>query len=110
AGDSCIARFRSGQCPLRGKKLTQRHHGAMSALPPKADKEQTCRNVRFVPKADICSAAKSINDVSAPALLCGPIGGGQSAELLESRGRDGLSDRVIEASYSASRSFLTTSS
>src|SRR5262245_52885483 len=58
-----------------GHKQTKRHHGAMSALPPKADKEQTCRDVRFVPKADICSAAKSINDVSAPALLCGPIGG-----------------------------------
>jgi|SRR5262249_31404493 len=25
----------------------------MSALPPKADKEQTCWHVRFVPKADI---------------------------------------------------------
>src|SRR5262245_52725290 len=25
----------------------------MSALPPKADKEQTCRNVRFVPIPDI---------------------------------------------------------
>ena len=36
--------------------------------------------------------------------------GGQGAELLETRGRDGLSDRVIEASYSASRSFLTASS
>jgi hypothetical protein len=43
AGDCCIARFRSGQCPLRGKKLTQRHHGAMSALPPKADKEAKAR-------------------------------------------------------------------
>src|SRR5215471_4072363 len=29
----------------------------MSALPPKADKEQACRNVRFVPKADIRTAA-----------------------------------------------------
>jgi hypothetical protein len=36
--------------------------------------------------------------------------GGQGAELLETRGRDSLSDRVIEASYSASRSFLTASS
>src|SRR5262249_55405911 len=35
-----------------GQKLTLRHHLAMSALPPKADKEQTCRHVRFVPKAD----------------------------------------------------------
>ena len=30
----------------------------MSALPPKADIEP--RNVRFVPKADICSAAKTV--------------------------------------------------
>ena len=29
----------------------------MSASPPKADKEQICRNVRFVPKADICAMA-----------------------------------------------------
>jgi hypothetical protein len=32
----------------------------MSALPPKADKEQMARFVRFVPKADSCSAAKII--------------------------------------------------
>src|SRR5262249_37637760 len=32
--------------------------GPMSALPPKADKQQTCRDVRFVPIGDICSAAK----------------------------------------------------
>ena len=32
----------------------------MSALPPKADKERTSRYVRFVPKADSCSAAKRI--------------------------------------------------
>jgi len=31
----------------------------MSALPPKVDKEQTSRNVRFVPKADLCNAANS---------------------------------------------------
>ena len=31
----------------------------MFALPPKADIDQTCRHVRFVPKADIRSAAKS---------------------------------------------------
>ena len=31
---------------------------SMSALPPKADMEQTCRHVRFVPKADYCSAEK----------------------------------------------------
>jgi len=35
---------------------------------------------------------------------------GQGADLLENRGWDGLSDRVIEVAYSASRSFLTASS
>jgi hypothetical protein len=39
----------SKERPSGGSKLTQRHEGAMSALPPKADKEQTCRHVRLVP-------------------------------------------------------------
>src|SRR5215469_8626490 len=30
----------------------------MSALPPKADKQQRSRNVRFVPEADLRTAAK----------------------------------------------------
>src|SRR5262249_21358834 len=37
----------SGRRPQHQKR-TQRRQGAMSALPPKADKEQTCRHVRFV--------------------------------------------------------------
>ena len=37
-------------------------------------------------------------------------GRGQGADLLENRGWDVLSDRVVEASYSASKSFLTASS
>ena len=32
----------------------------MSALPPNADIAESDRHVRFVPKADSCSAAKSI--------------------------------------------------
>ena len=40
----------------------------------------------------------------------GAEGYGQGADLLENRGWDGLSDRVIEISCSASRSFLTASS
>src|SRR5262249_1666490 len=32
----------------------------MSALPPKADIEQTYQHVRFVPKADSCTAANSL--------------------------------------------------
>src|SRR5262249_44755331 len=41
-----------------GHKRTKRHLGSMSALPPKADKRETSPNVRFVPKADSCTAAK----------------------------------------------------
>src|SRR6516164_6632061 len=36
---------------------TLRHFQSMSALPPKADIGSACWDVRFVPKADICSAA-----------------------------------------------------
>jgi hypothetical protein len=40
-----------------GQKRTSTHVRVMSALPPKADIRQRELNVRFVPKADICSAA-----------------------------------------------------
>src|SRR5215471_8215348 len=52
-----------GRCPmwfsvtLKMFGCGDRRQPLMSALPPKADKERTCRDVRFVPKADICSAA-----------------------------------------------------
>jgi len=36
----------------------------MSALPPKADKEQTCPHVRLVPLATECSAAKNYSITS----------------------------------------------
>ena len=36
-----------------GQKQTLRCACPMSALPPKADMDQHCRDVRFVPKADI---------------------------------------------------------
>jgi hypothetical protein len=42
------------------RQLACDHRGGMSALPPKADKERTCRDVRFVPKADIRIAAKNL--------------------------------------------------
>ena len=41
-----------------GHKQTWHLAWALSALPLKADKQQTFRNVRFVPKADECTAAK----------------------------------------------------
>jgi len=40
-----------------GQKQTSEHFCAMSALPPKADIGESDWHVRFVPKADICSAA-----------------------------------------------------
>src|SRR5262249_58248159 len=44
-----------------GHKQTSRGPQALSALPPKADKQRTSRYVRFVPKADICIAAFHLN-------------------------------------------------
>jgi hypothetical protein len=41
-----------------GQKQTSRPAWTLSALPPKADKQGKGRLVRFVPKADICAAAK----------------------------------------------------
>jgi hypothetical protein len=41
-----------------GQKQTFRKVRAMSALPPKADITERRLHVRFVPKADICGAAK----------------------------------------------------
>jgi hypothetical protein len=40
-----------------GQKRTLKRLGSMSALPPKADIGTQPRDVRFVPKADSCSAA-----------------------------------------------------
>jgi hypothetical protein len=37
----------------------------MSALPPKADIDQSGCDVRFVPQADICSAAKDAYSITA---------------------------------------------
>src|SRR6516225_10397029 len=45
-----------------GQKQTSAHVRVMSALPPKADIGTQSRNVRFVPKADSCTAANSTAD------------------------------------------------
>ena len=42
-----------------GQKQTLGHVRVMSALPPKADITAAQTNVRFLPKADSCSAANS---------------------------------------------------
>src|SRR6516164_8459126 len=42
-----------------GQKRTLQSVPLMSALPPKADIDPHGRDVRFVPKADICGAANS---------------------------------------------------
>ena len=41
-----------------GQERTSPVHLAMSALPPKADIDRRDRHVRFVPKADSCTAAR----------------------------------------------------
>ena len=41
----------------------------MSALPPKADIAERDRHVRFVPKADSCTAAKSSYSITASAVV-----------------------------------------
>jgi hypothetical protein len=41
-----------------GQKQTSRRVRLMSALPPKADIADRDRYVRFVPEADLCTAAK----------------------------------------------------
>src|SRR5215831_6275461 len=44
--------------PYIGSGADIARHQANVALPPKADKLQTFRDVRLVPKADICAAGK----------------------------------------------------
>ena len=46
-----------------GQKQTLSGVRSMSALPPKADIDQDGCNVRFVPKADICSATNLLRYV-----------------------------------------------
>ena len=46
--------------PALGQKQTFGPRNAMSALPPKADIDGCSPDVRFVPKADSCTAAKSV--------------------------------------------------
>jgi len=52
-----------------GHKQTKRHQGAMSALPPKADIEQTSRYVRFVPKANNAVHKKRCYSMTSSAVL-----------------------------------------
>ena len=47
------------RAPLSGSTVTVRGRRPMSALPPKADIDQHRCDVRFVPKADSCSATKN---------------------------------------------------
>jgi hypothetical protein len=61
----------------------------MSALPPKADINRVWRDVRFVPKADTCSAAKErrrrARECGRQGDLVGPCGS-QIDDDLECRG------------------------
>src|SRR5215472_8741654 len=59
AGEDDKLRHATGAAVAWGQERTSLVHLAMSALPLKADKERTSLYVRFVPQADICSAANS---------------------------------------------------
>src|SRR5262249_6822778 len=56
-------------------------HRWMSALPPKADKEQTSRDVRFVPKADSCTAANDVRDGTRTQLFNRLMASGRSTPI-----------------------------
>jgi len=63
-----------------GQERTLRHIGSMSALPPKADIGGRRLKVRFVPKADACTAKNSWLEaalVQAGALLINHIAPGR---------------------------------
>src|SRR5262249_44581195 len=64
-----------------GHERTKRHHAAMSVLPPKADKWQTSRDVRFVPKGDIRTAADFSYSITSSARADSP-GGTSSLRVL----------------------------
>jgi hypothetical protein len=57
SGSVCTAAISGRSCPLWVISGHWDVSTAMSALPPKADMVQHDRDVRFVPKADSCSAA-----------------------------------------------------
>ena len=57
---NCAVRHNPGVMSALGQKQTLECLRAMSALPPKADIAERSRDVRFVPKADSCSAAKKV--------------------------------------------------
>src|SRR6516165_3483343 len=50
-----------------GQKQTLRVVRPMSALPPKTDIDERDRHVRYVPKADLCTAAKAAYSITSSA-------------------------------------------
>jgi hypothetical protein len=52
-----------------GQKRTSRNVCSMSALPPKADISSARGDVRFVPKADSCTAAKNVYSITSSAVI-----------------------------------------
>jgi hypothetical protein len=75
-----------------GQKQTFKRLRLMSALPPKADMDRHSYNVRFVPKADSCTAAqRSLFDHFIGAATVGPdsfgpIAGRALARMYSKRG------------------------
>ena len=61
--------------PALGQKQTWKLVRVMSALPPKADIGYGCRDVRFVPKADVSSRSKAADySITSSAIAISPGG------------------------------------
>ena len=64
-----------------GQKRTSAHVRVMSALPPKAEMDPHGRDVRFVPKADSCTAAKQRIELGASTESLGRLQVDEELEL-----------------------------
>src|SRR5215472_17427196 len=76
--DCCRRASRLRLMSALGQKQTSEGVQAMSALHPKADIETQSRDVRFVPKADICTAAIHLSQLTRRQAteICDPVRGG----------------------------------
>ena len=68
-----------------GQKRTSEHVQSMSALPPIADIGTQARNVRFVPKADICTAAISAERQNRPPVSSCTTNGSSPMSIMRTR-------------------------
>jgi hypothetical protein len=87
-----------------GHKRTLKHLYPMSGLPPKADIVPHNRNVRFVPKADSCSAAMKHYSITSSAVCwrcTGALVAWWEGELDRKKLEAGLNRQVDPSSLTA---------